>query len=327
MEDTDTRDDGLTAAERAEVEADAKGDDAKTETKAEATETVVEPAKPEPDAHTRALTEVTAKLAQATEALAAASRKDEPVEETPAEPNFDKIRAELRQVYEERDSEIEAQIADLDAKFKSGDIDEDDRDRQIKALKREQRENEKAYDDAREDFFEKKSDYVAQRRAAEAAKATAEQQAQKDWDGAVAAFLKDADNAKLLEDATRKAAFAATTHIVAKEEPGLSYAELLTKTKERILKSFGITQTEDQKKKDAIAKAKAERETKSGKAPPDLNNVPSAGSAKETASPYADLDDLDINSLENTLAHMKEDKIREYLESAPGGLRDNPRAA
>ena len=79
------------------------------------------------------------------------------------------------------------------------------------------------------------------------------------------------------------------------------------------------------KKAAAIEAERKKRDAASGKPPTTLDRAPQAGTATPSGVD-AQLDNLPISDLEDTLARMPADKLDQYLASAPGGLRDNPRA-
>lgn len=165
--------------------------------------------------------------------------------------------------------------------------------------------------------------------AAEHAKTTAEQQAQAaaaqqaaedaKWDAAKAKFFADPGNAALVDGRIKTAGFTAALEEAAAE--GITdYDQLLTKAREKVTgipavdEAAKLREANFQRSKDANAVA-----------PNTLRDVPNTSNPGD--NPGASLDNLDISSLEDTLAKMSEADRDRYLANAPGGLQDNPRAA
>lgn len=306
-----TGDDGLTDGERAELDAEKAGkapgaDDAaaaaaaaKTDDGAAAAAVVEEPApvvKDDPAAASaKAMAEAAGAITKAAEAMAAANtRQPEKVEQAPAR-DFDAERVALK------------------VQFDKGEIDEDE------------------YENRRERLLEEKADFKAAERFNAMSAERDQAAAQAEWTRTVRAFQSDPANAKLFDDTTRNGSFNALVHAVAAENPNGSYLDWLNTARERTLSAFGIvtkapSADEAAKQAEAIKKAEAERAAAAGKATPTLDTAPAAG-AQIATGPEAQLDALPISDLEDALARMPADKAEQYLASAPGGLRDNPRAA
>lgn len=321
------RDDGLTDAERAELDADTASNGAPTGAAAtpalaatpEPVEAKPEPT-PEPEAKVDPTTQVLAQLVEQQSATAAAldavakavAPKSEPaVDPTPAAP---------------AEPDWEGEKKALRAKYEANELDDD------------------AYEQAREALLERKTEHRAQQLASKAVEerfakdqADREAQAKKDadarWDSAVGTWMQDAGNAALFGDQAKATTFNALLAAVAKEKPNLAYADLLNETRDRTLRAFGQTvaaPAADAAAKAAVEKALKDRATGTPPPPVDMSRAPVAGdggNGDERTNKYAELDNLDVDDLENRLAHMPEDQIDDYLASAPGGLLDNPRQA
>ena len=207
----------------------------------------------------------------------------------------------------------DAERAALKAKFDAGELDED------------------AYDAARERLLEDRADArideQVNARLAQAEKAAS----QASWDRTVSAFRADPQNGKVFEDAARQNTFAALVQVAASENPTGSYVDWLNAARDRTLAAFNIVSAEapiaDPTKAAAeIAKATQQRSDAAGKPSRTVDAAPAAGAAVQTG-PDASLDALGISDLEDALARLPADKVDQYLAGAPGGLRDNPRAA
>ncbi len=211
---------------------------------------------------------------------------------------------------------------------------EPDWDAEKKALKEKYDKNElddDAYEEQREALLERKTEWKAERRATKLVDERVAKQRDADndreWGRSLQKFNGDPDNAKLLEDPTRLATFGTVLQVVAKENPNGSYEDWLATAKERLIKAFGLSPNKetDAERTARIKKETAERDAKAGKKPKDINKAPAAENVRDGENKFADLDAMDISDLENTLARMKPDALDEYLTTAPGGLRDNPR--
>lgn len=295
-------DDGLTDGERAEVNADAAGTTAATEAAPATPESDAEPepATPEtPDAAlvgAKALTDAAGAVSKAAEALAAASTTRAP-ETTAAQPAA------------ERDFDAERKA--LKAQYDKGEIDED------------------RYESERERLLEERADARAAKTINDRLAAARQEQQQEDWSRTVNAFRRDPGNAKLYDDPVRQSTFTAQVHVVAAENPTGTYTEWLAGARDRTLAAFGLLNATDPdaeaKKAAAIEAERKKRDAASGKPPTTLDRAPQAGTATPSGVD-AQLDNLPISDLEDTLARMPADKLEQYLATAPGGLRDNPRA-
>ena len=290
--------DGLTAAERAEVDAEAEQAAASKQPEPEpepAKGPEPEPAKP--DATAEALQSLAQQQARTADVLAAVASKVLPEQkETPAaapqEPDWASQRAALK------------------TKHEAGEITDDE------------------YEDAREALLEQKAEWKAEQRV----EARFQQQHQADqaasWDRSLNTFLARPANEKFLADPAHTAVFNMHLSAIWKESPGASYDGMLAEALKRTQTKFGVSQNMAQDPKVAIDKAVNERRAAAHNAPPDLSRAPQAGSASmDRGDKFKSLDDLDIDSLEDRIARMPESELDEYLADAPGGLRDNPRAA
>lgn len=306
--------DGLTAEERAELEADTASGGAPTGERAAAEEPAPTPTpeptpdpEPKEDATAKALNTLAETQAQTAAALAEVTknleRKPEPAPtpepEAPKEPDWDAERKALKQ------------------KLEDGDLDD------------------AAYETERELLLERKAEWKAEQRASalvtehlQQAQQQAQEQRQADldrqWDESMKAFMKVEANASLLADPTRVAAFNAVLSAVAQELPGSTYTQMLDEARDRTMKAFNITPPNAVDEKKVVdTKVAARKETA---APPDLSRAPAAGGDNDRGdNEFAELDDMDIDELENQLARMKPEDVERFLETAPGGLLDNPR--
>lgn len=303
-DETDSLNMDLTAQEQAEVDADkaqqagaaAAQDDAAPEAMDADEQPNAQPSAS--DASAQALAEAAAALRQTAESLRA--RNEAPPEREqeaapPPPPDFDAERKALREKYD------------------AGELDDAE------------------YEREREAIMERKAEFVAEQKAAAlVAKAAAEsaQRAAADadqrWNESLSRFIAG-DKANLTTDPIRKAAFEQALAKVAAEKPGSSYDDWLTEASATTMRAFGIAAPADAGKK-AVANAIAERSSQRQHSAPDLSRVPSAG-APAIGGFGAELDSLDINSLEDRLARMNDAQIAAFLADAPGGLRDNPRFA
>lgn len=306
--------DGLTEAERAELAADdasggaPTGEAASVPAPAPAPEPEPAPApEPTPDPRDAALTALAETQLQTAAALAKATenmeRREQPAPtpepETPKEPDWEAERKALKD------------------KFDDGDLDDDE------------------YERERELLMERRAEWRAEQKAAamvsehlEKAHQQAVQRHQEDldrqWEQSMQAFMGVEANATLLADPTRVAAFNAVLAAVAQEQPDATYAQMLDEARDRTMKAFNMAPPAapaDDKRK--VAEALAARQP--GATPPDLSRAPAAGFDNERGGEFKDLDDLDIDELENRLARMPEADVDRFLETAPGGLLDNPR--
>lgn len=292
--------DGLTAAERAELDAEAAEAAKNTEQKQPAKAELEPQSEPEKhDATAEALQTLAQQQARTADVLAAVASKVLPEQQQGApkpepakEPDWDALRAELR------------------AKHSDGEMDDDE------------------YEDAREALLEQRAEWKAEQRV----EARFQQQRQADqtasWDRSLNSFLGNPANEKFLADPAHTAVFNMNLSAICKESPGASYDTMLAEALARTQAKFGVAQDAAQGAKAAIDKAVAERRAAAQNVPPDLSRAPQAGSASMVrAEKFQSLDDLDIDSLEDRIARMSESELDEYLADAPGGLRDNPRAA
>jgi len=238
-----------------------------------------------------------AEAASAAAAELAASRqppqKEDPASAAQAEPDWDAKKSELK------------------AKYDAGEIDDDE------------------YEKQREDLIEQKADYKATKRIDEVLTSRlakqAETAAEQDWNQALAAFGADENNKKFVGDPVRAAAFNATLQAVWKENPNQGYLAAMQTARDRVMTAFGLKPADDPKAK--IDAAVAERAGKKPGTPPNISALPSAGVPAGGDNNFATLDSLSIDELENTLSRMPANKVEEYLATAKGGLRDNPRLA
>lgn len=263
-----------------------------------------EPAKPDP------MLQAVAENTAATRALAeqlAASRQSatESEQEAPAPRDYD---AEI--------AAAEAKFSKAEADYDSGELDKADFDK----AKAEFRAAERAIvrDQAKAEA-EAAAQRIAEQQAAERSKQT-EAQAEADWKAAQGRFFADPGNAALVGDEIRQAAFTAAVGVVYRENPGISYDDVLVKARERVT---GVPSVDPNR---ATKEATFERQKQANaNAPTTLREVPNSGNTD--ASPGAALDSLPISELEDRLMQMKPDERARFRAGSPGGLHDNPRAA
>jgi hypothetical protein len=219
----------------------------------------------------------------------------------PTEPDWDKLKTDLRGRYDRNE------------------IDDEEYEREREALlerKAEHRAEQRAAD-----LVDRRLQEDAKQRAAQV-----EKDAEARWNSAVDAFSAQPLTQKLFEDDIRRATFQHVLNNVAAEKPTLSYAELLVEARNRTLKAFNMEPAPAKDPGKEIQAALAQRQ-EGARPAPDLSRAPNAGAGSEGNDKFASLDSMDINSLEDHLARLPEHEIDRYLEDAPGGLRDNPRGA
>lgn len=293
--------DGLTVAERAELDAEAAEATAPKQPEQAAAEPEIEPEPEKPDATAEALQSLAQQQARTADVLAAVANKVLPEQQPAAQQEPEPTK----------EPDWEAMRAELKAKHKNGDLEDD------------------AYEDAREALIEQRAEW----RATAAAEARIAQQRKQDsdsaWDRSLNAFLGRAENSSFLADSATTAVFNTYLSQVFGQNPGASYDALLSEAMKLTQERFGVaTKGQSQQAKDAIEKEVQKRRAEAGKVPPDLSRAPQAGTvATDRGDKYQSLDDLDIDSLEDRLARMPDAEVDDYLATAPGGLLDNPRAA
>lgn len=209
----------------------------------------------------------------------------------------------------EKEPDWAAQQAELKEKLESGEITDDEYER----------ERERIYD-AKGDW---KAEQAARKATTELLDRRQQEEADRAWNTATAAFTADPANAAMLADPIRAAAFNAAVQLEA-AKGFTSYADLLTRARDSLGVLGGVIQPANGA--DAIEKAKRERAAAAGGNAPHLHRAPAAGEAIDRDNRFAHLDALDIDDLENAVSRMSEADLDAFLETAPGGLRDNPRA-
>jgi hypothetical protein len=270
---------------------------------------VAAPAAPEPEAQpedpaaalradTAAARAAAERAAAAAEELRAAERAREEAQRRAAEEAANK------------EPDWQQQLSQLKQRLEAGDIEDDQ------------------YEAERERIYEAKTDWRSAQAARRATEEALAQRAQADqeqaWQDATNAFQAKAENAALLADPIRLAAFNQAVSLEAQK--GFSnYTELLDRARATVVKTFGGQIEVPADPAAAIAAAKAERAAQAGGEVPHLHRAPTAGAAGDRDNKFAHLDDLGIDDLENAVARMDPDTLNEYLATAPGGLRDNPR--
>lgn len=310
------RDDGLTEAERAELEADAASGGAPTgeqpapgpaadQPPAAPAAAADEPDRgaPEPDPRDATLAALAQTQAQTVQTLAAVAERLGGGQEQPRPPAGEEPP-------QPTEPDWEAQKAELRQRLDDGDLDDDQ------------------YELERERLLEKRAEWIAEQRAAKLIEERLERQQKealdRQWDEAVRAFNAVEANAKFLQDPVRLAAFNAVLGSIAQERPDVGYSDMLTMARDRTMQAFNMTPPDTVDPKRAVAEAIAKRQP--AQVPPDLSRAPAAGFDNERGTNEFDaLDDMNIDQLENELARKPEDWVERFLESAPGGLLDNPR--
>jgi hypothetical protein len=323
--------DGLTDAERAELAADTASGGAPTQAQAA-------------DAQAAAAAEAAKPTEEQADAAAAAAKETKP----------DPTAAALSALAEsqERTAAVLADVAKAVAKdpppaAAAAAPTEPDWDAQRRALKEKFDKGElddSAYETEREKLIEQKAEWRAEQKASATVQAALKQQDElrarqqqeeldAQWNRSLREFMAVETNAAFLSDNTRTAAFNAVLTAVAGEMPGANYAQMLNEALLRTQKAFGVSPppaaaaaVKAADDRAAIEKAVAARAAQAGNVPPDLSRAPQAGADDGRGNKFQDLDVLGVNDLENRLARMTPDQIEEFLESAPGGLRDNPRS-
>lgn len=317
--DVDLENDELTEQERAELDADTASGGAPTETK----EAEQPPAVEDPDAATAARIEaaedataramasisetqaqtaaILADIAAAKSPTAAPAAVDPETPAVPVEPDWDAERKALR------------------AKYDEGELDDD------------------AYEQERENLIERKAEWKADQRASQIVEqrlqAEANAQSQRwqeardqEWDAALKSFMDDKANAPILTNSDRNDVLNVMLQKVSNENPtapfDAMFAEAAARTR-KLLNLPGAEPDQGKQQQAAVAKAVAARQPTS--APPDMSRAPQAGMGNDRGDEFADLDNMDVDDLENRLARMSEADVLRYLETAPGGLLDNPR--
>lgn len=139
------------------------------------------------------------------------------------------------------------------------------------------------------------------------------------WEAEHKAFMANPLYAKVMQDAI---------NAVEAQTPGLPPAELMARAEKAAFEFTRWTPpaaddaakkaAEDEAaKREAIAKAKADR--KPGKVPATLGGTPTGAHVDTpTGSAFANLDALDIDTLENEVARMSDAQLEAYLQDAPG---------
>lgn len=302
-----TNDHGLTAAEQHEVDEAAKPPVVVDTAAADAEAAAAKAAKDaEDEAASRAAAEA---KPDAAAALAAAAEKLGTVAEKLAE------RAAPAPVQEQvtppRDFDAEKNA--LRERREKGEIDEAE------------------YEKLNEDLTEAKLEAKFTRRLEETSRAQLEQRAQENWERDVRDFGAKAENRSLFENPAQRLVFDAMLKEAGKALTGAdaTHQKWLEYAKEKTFEAFNIKPSGTDPKA-AIAAAQAARDKKAGDRPGQtLDNAPSAGAEVDTDTPdwMRALDALPISDHEDAMARLPPDKLAQYLESAPGGLKDHPRKA
>lgn len=197
--------------------------------------------------------------------------------------------------------DFDAAYAENQRKFDDGEIDADAFQKTMRDISREE-----AGFTARVEIFRERQQTQAQRAQAEFNAAAVA------WETENKAFMANPLYAQAMQQA-----------IVAvdKQHPGLAPADLLVQAQKAAFEFTHYTPPAPPAAADgkaAIARAQAQR--KPAAVPATLAGAPTAAhvDAPVSASAYANLDGLDIDNLENQLAHMSPAQIEAYLSDAPG---------
>jgi hypothetical protein len=238
-----------------------------------------------------AATQAATQAAQAaTEAL---RRQQQPVQ---TEPTPDPTPAQR---------DFNAEFAALKESYNAGNIDRDE------------------YFEQRLTLEQQRSEALVEQRVAERLQQREQQASQQSWEQTYAGFLGQAENAKLTGPALN-AAFNTAIQTLYQQDPAISHSELLAKARDQVFTEIGIPVPSAAETADKIAKAVSGRRA-ADPPPMDTGRIPQAGALTPSAQD-AQLDDLPADQLEDWLARNPS-KAEAYLEGAPGGLRDYPRAA
>lgn len=201
--------------------------------------------------------------------------------------------------------DFEAEYAKNQQAFDEGEIEAEAFQKRLREISREE-----AGFTARTEIYKERVQTAQQRAANEFGTAAAA------WEAAHKDFMAN----PLYADAMQQAIVA-----IDKREPGLAPVDLLRKAEEAAFQFTHYTPPVDTSAADEAAKkAAALAASRSGRkpaaVPATLSATPTAAhvDAAPTNSAYANLDSLDIDTLENQLARMKPDDVEKYLADAPG---------
>lgn len=211
----------------------------------------------------------------------------------------------------------EAPVApmDFDAEYKANQEAFDSGEKSAEEFQTRVREISKAESGfiARTEIFNERQQTAAQRAQEEFATAAAA------WEAEHKDFMANPLYAKVMQDAI---------NAVDQKTPGLAPADLMAAAAKAAFEFTRYTpptataaadaaKAAEETKRAAIAKAKAER--KPGQVPATLGATPTGAHVDTpTGSAFANLDALDIDSLENKVASMSPEQLEAYLQDAPG---------
>lgn len=221
-------------------------------------------------------------------------------------------KQEAAAVVVEKEPDWDAERTALKAKLGAGELDEDEYEI----------EREKLFD-RKDQWRDKKFEERANKAGEAGAAKISEAEQQRQWTQAVGRFEAVTENAKFLESPARKAAFKEMMNVVVGENPSLTYDQILADALKRTQAEFGITPETEAQKQKRIDEEAAARKKKAGKGGNGLDEIPSAGRDSMADSPFKALDALEVDDLENSLAHMKESDRLKFLGEVPGGVNDN----
>lgn len=197
--------------------------------------------------------------------------------------------------------DFDAAYAENQKKFDDGDIDAEAFQKTMRDISREE-----AGFTARLEIFRERQQTQVQR-------------AQSEFNAAAVAW--EAENKAFMANPLYAQAMQQAIVAVDKQTPGMAPADLLAAAQKAAFEFTHYTPPTPPAAPDgkaAIARAQAAR--KPAAVPATLAGAPTAAhvDAPVSASAYANLDGLDIDNLENQLAHMTPAQIEAYLSDAPG---------
>lgn len=197
--------------------------------------------------------------------------------------------------------DFEAAYAENQKRFDDGDIDADAFQKTMRDLSREE-----AGFTARLEIFRERQQTQAQR-------------TQADFNAAAVAW--ETENKAFMANPLYAQAMQQAIVAVDKQTPGLAPADLLAAAQKAAFEFTRYTPPAPPPAPDGkTAIARAQKARKPGAVPATLAGAPTAAhvDAPVSASAYANLDGMDIDNLENQLAHMTPAQVEAYLSDAPG---------
>lgn len=203
--------------------------------------------------------------------------------------------------------DFEAAYTENQRKFDDGEIEAGEFQKTLRDISREE-----AGHVARVEIFKEHQQSAAQRAQAEFNNAASA------WEAQHKDFMSNPLRAKAMQDAIEA---------VDKQTPGLSPADLLAAAQKAAFEVYNYTPPEPATPADArkaVADAAAAR--KPVAVPQTLGGTPTAAHVDASGgSAFANLDALDIDSLENKVAMMTDAQLEAYLADAPGAKANGQR--